>query len=58
MTGRPQAATALGVADTLTHDAVEHWLRETAEAINAGIVDLLASLGRTMGTGGGGHRRA
>ena len=32
MAGRPQAAPALGVADALTRDAVEHWLRETDEA--------------------------
>src|SRR5450756_2200461 len=32
MAGRPQAAPALGVADALAHDAVEHWLRETDEA--------------------------
>jgi len=33
-------------------------VHETAEAINVGIVDLLAALGRTMGTGAGGRRRA
>ena len=32
MAGRPQAAPALGVADTLSHEAVEHWLRETDAA--------------------------
>ena len=32
MAGRPQAAPALGVADALARDAVEHWLRETDEA--------------------------
>ena len=32
MAGRPQAAPALGVADALNSDAVEHWLRETDEA--------------------------
>jgi biotin synthase len=32
MAGRPQAAPALGVADALTRDAVEYWLREADEA--------------------------
>ena len=32
MAGRPQAAPALGVADALTRDAVEYWLREDDEA--------------------------
>ena len=31
-------------------------MHETAEAINAGIVELLASLGRNVGTGPGGRQ--
>ncbi len=32
MAGRPQAAPALGAGDALTHEALEHWLREADPA--------------------------